>query len=267
MSDLETLGARLRGIAADLPVPDTRKAALRLAEAQAGLSDALRESVEPAGVPQLNRAREHVDKAIRGLRSATDNLDEYLVSIGLDTAGVRNESVSPNESVPVEVAPGSADWWRQRVNTISEGDAKTEPGEVTVTKLFSELVDRARRGDRDGYRERLLIAGVGNGSKLPGLSWPLIRNLATEVLGHAPTPKDDDRLRAVIREPVRKLLPKLPEDVALSQLHGACSLPHVAKDAEGGQAAEKPHPADSAATGPVIVAALFQAREKVRGDK
>lgn len=267
MSDLETLGARLRGIAADLPVPDTRTAALRLAEAQDGLSNALRESVEPAGIPQLNRAREHVDKAIRGLRSASDNLDAYLTSIGLDTASNINESISPNGSVPVEVAPGSTDWWRQRVNTISEGDAKTEPGEVTVTKLFSELVERARRGDRDGYRDRLLVAGAGNGSKLPGLSWPLIRNLATEVLGHAPTPKDDDRLRGHVRESVRKLLPKLPEDVALSQLHGACSLPHVAKDADGKQTDEKPHPVDTAASGPIIVAALLQARERVRGGK
>lgn len=267
MSDLETLGARIRGVAAELPVPDTRKAAARLAEAQAGLSSALRESVEPAGIPQLARARELVDTAIGKLRTASDDLDAYLESIGLGTVGNINESTSANESAPVEVAPGSADWWRQRVNEISDGDAKTEPGEVTVTKLFSELVERARRGDRDGYRERLLVAGVGNGTKLPGLSWPLIRNLATEVLGRSPTPKDDERLRGLVREQLRKLLPKLPEDVALSQLHGACSLPHVAKDAEGRQTTEKPHPADTAATGPVMVAALLQAREKVRGDR
>lgn len=265
MSNLETLGARLRDIAADLPMPDTRKAELRLAEAQAGLSDALRESVEPAGIPQLTRARDHVDNAIRRLRSASDNLAEYLTSIGLGTVSNIDESASPDKSVPVTVAPGSADWWRQRVNTITEGDAKTEPGEVTVTRLFSDLVDRARRGDRDGFRDRLLVAGVGNGSRLPGLSWPLIRNLATEVLGHAPTPKDDDRLRGLVRDPVRRLLPKLPEDVALSQLHGACSLPHVAKDADGRTTDEQPHPADTAAAGPAIVAALFQARERVRG--
>ncbi|ADD41301.1 hypothetical protein [Stackebrandtia nassauensis] len=267
MSDIETLGARVRGIAAELPVPDTQKAEQRLAEAHAGLSSALRESVEPAGIPQLARAREHVSKAMAVLSTASDNLDEYLISIGLNTAGNINESTSPDETVPVEVAPGSADWWRERVNTISEGDAKTEPGEVTVTRLFSELVERARRGDRDGYRDRLLVAGAGNGSKLPGLSWPLIRNLTADILGHAPTPKDDDRLRGLVRDPVRRLLPKLPEDVTLSQLHGACSLPHVAKDSEGRETDEKPHPADTAATGPAIVAALLSAREKVKGDR
>lgn len=267
MSDLETLGARLRAIAADLPVPDARTAALRLAEAHDGLSQALRESVEPVGVPQLSRAREQLDKATKALTKASDSLDEYLIAIGVTTGGNINESVSPDESVPVAVAPGSVDWWRQRVNLISDGDAKTEPGEVTVTKLFSELVDAARRGDRDGYRHRLLVAGVTNGSKLPGLSWPMIRNLATEVLGNAPTSKDDDKLRGLVMDSVRKLLPKLPEDVALSQLHGACSLPHAHKDAEGRQTTDKPHPADSAATGPIIVSALLRARQRVRGDK
>ena len=267
MSDIETLGSRVRGVAEQLPLPETRRAALRLAEAQAGLSAALASSVEPAGVPQLARAREHVDATLTRLRTAATCLDRYLESIGVDTAGNIKESTPEHDATPVQVAPGSADWWRQRVNTISDGDAKTEPGEVTVTRLFSELVDSARRGDRDGYRERLLRAGAANGSKLPGLSWPMIRNLATDVLGRTPTAKDDDRLRGLVRDRVRNLLPKLPEDVALSQLHGACSLPHVDKDAEGHRTDDKPHPVDTAATGPILVAALLQERERSKGER
>ncbi|MGH8876306.1 MAG: hypothetical protein ACRD0P_03025, partial [Stackebrandtia sp.] len=122
MSDIETLGSRVRGIAEELPLPDTRRAALRLAEAQAGLATALTTSVEPAGVPQLSRAREHVDTALTRLRTASKSLDGYLVSIGVDTASTIKESTSINDSTPAEVAPGSADWWRQRVNTISDGD-------------------------------------------------------------------------------------------------------------------------------------------------
>ncbi|HZE40396.1 MAG TPA: hypothetical protein VE172_16465 [Stackebrandtia sp.] len=266
MSDIETLGATVRGIAAELPVPNVELATDKLNEAHAGLTAAMRESIEPAGVPRLSQAREHVDAALRKLRSARSQLDDYLESIGVSTVKKVDESPSVNTSEPAVVAPGSTDWWRQRVNAISEGDARTEPGEVTVTKLFSELVDAARRGDRDAYRDRLLVAGASGGSRLPGLSWPMIRGLASDILGHSPTTRDDDRLRGIVRADLAKVLPKIPADVALAQLHGACSLPHEHRDAEGKRTDAKPHPVDAAAAGPVVVASLLREREKTRKD-
>ncbi|GAA4905268.1 hypothetical protein LX16_3544 [Stackebrandtia albiflava] len=266
MSDLETLGARLRAVAAELPRADTATAADRLAAAHAGLTEALRDSVEPAGAPRLAAAREHLDRAARHLVAACDRLDDYLSDIGLATLGEKPEETVTPTTVPSDAPPGSLDWWSRRINEISDGDAEAELREVTVTRLFSELVDLAGKGDRDAYRARLLSAGPSHGVRLSGLSWPMIRTLASDALGRPVTGRDDDLLIRFTDEPVKRLLPRLPPDVALAQLHGASSLPHRHRDAEGRETTEPPHPADAAAVGPVLVAALLRARERTRKD-
>ncbi|MGH8794595.1 MAG: hypothetical protein ACRDXX_18340 [Stackebrandtia sp.] len=269
MSSIENLGARVRNVNSELPAGDAARAARHLEAAHAGLAVALRESVEPAGIPELHQAKEHLERALLRLKTASERLDEYLTSIGVGPAGAMEESAAGASAASAAPATGGVDWWRDRVNFISEGDSKDEPREVAVTKLFSELVDAAGRGDRDKYRELLLAAGPKAGVKLPGLAWPMIRTLAEDVLGRAPAAGDDDKLRKHARDPVARVLPKLPEDVAFAQWHGACSLPHKAKpsgDEAEQAAAEKNRAVDAAAVGPVLVAAFLRGREQTRKD-
>lgn len=267
MSDLATLGARLRAIADRLPADETARAAQRLAEAQAALAVALRDSVEPVGAADMARSREHLDRAAAAMRLGLKRLDDYLAAIGLARLGSPDTSKPVKSSESGEVAPGGAEWWRRRINEISDGDATTKPQEVTVTKLFADLVDHARRGDRDGYRERLLIAGAATGPKLPGLSWPMVRSLAAEIFGNVPRREDREKLRAATRQTVDRLLPKLPPDVAMAQINTACSLPPEPSHprADGGDVPSR-NPVDVAAVGPALVAALLRIREQTGKD-
>ena len=262
MSDVATLGARLRAIAAGLPTGRTRRAATALDEGRTALLHALRDSTNSAGTQQFRQATDLLGTTVRHLAVAADHLDDYLRSIGLAGIEAADPSTPTASSVgPAGSPPDRADWWRQRINLISDGDTTaTSSQEVTVTGLFSQLVDRARAGDRDGYRARLLAAGPATGSRLPGVSWPMIRSLTTDLLGHSPTSADNARLRRLVDGPVAAVLPKLPDDVLLSPWHGASGAPHPDHAGIGH------HPADIAAVGPAIVAALLRERPGTQKD-
>ncbi|WP_381541627.1 hypothetical protein [Stackebrandtia endophytica] len=263
---MEVLGARLRAIIGDLPQDDATRAAGHLETANERLTAAMRESVGQAGTVHIAAAHQHLDRALTSLKLVADRLDDYLVAIGVATVGkADNETLA---TVPIESPRDRtrADWWNERINHISDGDATADRSEVPLTRLFSELVDLAGRGDRDGYRARLLAAGPVNGVKLSGLSWPMIRTLSVDVLKRPVLTSDDESLTRVSRDAVRKLLPKLPDGVMLAQLRGANSLPHdrAAASDDDSPRAGGPHPADAAAVGPVLVSALLRAREQTR---
>lgn len=226
------------------------------------MTQALRESVAEVGFADLSAAREHLDRALTHLGQVGDRLDDYLTAIGVATVGDTVEETLAPTADPKPDATEGPDWWNKRINHISDGDAKADRSEVPLTKLFSELVELAGRGDRDAYRARLLAAGPAAGVKLSGLSWPMIRTLSIDILTRSPGESDDDKLTRYAKEPVRKLLPKLPPDVMLGQLRGANSLPHTRQSpADRSTGPDGPHPADAAAVGPILVSALLRARD------
>jgi len=226
----------------------------------------MRESVGQAGTGHIAAAHRHLDQALTSLKVAGDRLDDYLVAIGVATVGKADNETLGTTPIESPRDRSRTDWWNERINHISDGDATADPSEVPLTRLFSELVDLAGRGDRDGYRTRLLAAGPVSGVKLSGLSWPMIRTLSVDILKRPVLTSDDEKLTRAARETVRKLLPKLPEGVMLAQLRGANSLPHdrAAAAAADSPRPDGPHPADAAAVGPVLVSALLRAREQTR---
>lgn len=257
MSNIENLGLRVRSIIADLPSGDTGRAVRHLESAHRGLTRALRDSVTDAGAVNLAAAREHLHRVALHLRGAGDRLDDYLTAIGVPPV---NESTTPSTTTvpgPESARRDRHDWWRSRINHISDGDATADPGQSSVTTLFSELVELAGSGDRDAYRKKLLAAGPVTGVKLSGLSWPMIRTLSTDILGRTPGETDHERLAQQMSEPVDRLLPKLPDGVMLGQLRGANNLLRDHRSPADG-----PHPADVAAVGPILVAALLRVRDR-----
>jgi len=258
MVTITDLGQAVRTAAAELPLGGTAQAAARLDEARGILTSALTESVEPAGLPEISRAQTHLDRAITQLIAAAEHLDDYLVSIGLAPGGGKGQVDVPT-SAPAAPAPdGKRSWWLTRVDEITQADDdnKSKPdGEIKhteLTPLFETLVKIASGGDRNLFRRELQATDPAVGIRLPALTWPQVRILATELLGETPTAKNMDRLRAKTRDPIRHFLPGLDEKACEIELAAAC---HVAQPPER-------HPVDIAAMGPVLVAALIKARGK-----
>ncbi|HIW63092.1 MAG TPA: hypothetical protein H9881_11590 [Candidatus Stackebrandtia excrementipullorum] len=258
MSSVELLGVRIRAIGADLPHADARRAADFLETAHSGFTEAMRESVTEVGLSDIATANEHLERALSRMKIAGDHLDEYLDAIG----AVRTGTAAPTTAIARLDDSKKSDWWNRRINHISDGDATSEPVDVPLTRLFSELVDLAGRRDRDAYRARLLAAGPATGVKLSGLSWPMIRTLCLDILRRAPRESDDDTLARHVRDTVTGLLPKLPDGVLSGQLRGANSL-----SAHRRESTEEPHPADAAAVGPAVVSALMKARDTAEKER
>ncbi|GIG68546.1 hypothetical protein [Phytomonospora endophytica] len=257
MGTITELGQAVRTATAELPLGGTAQAAARLDEARGILAQALTESVEPAGLPEISRAQTHLDRAITQLIAAAEHLDDYLVSIGLAPGGDKGEIDVP-ASAPAAPAPdGRRSWWLTRIAEITkadEGQAKAaeEIRHTELTPLFEKLVKIAAGGDRDLFRRELQATDPAVGIRLPALTWPQIRVLATEFLGETPTAKNLDRLRAKTGDRIRQFLPGLDDKAGEIELAAAC---HVAQPPER-------HPVDIAAMGPVLVAALIRARGK-----
>ncbi|MEV0645587.1 hypothetical protein AB0I28_10015 [Phytomonospora sp. NPDC050363] len=258
MASITDLGQAVRTAAAELPLGGTAQAAARFDEARGILAQALTESVEPAGLPEISRAQTHLDRAITQLIAASEHLDDYLVAIGLAPGGDKGEVVIPG-SAPASPAPGGKrSWWLTRVDEITQADddGKADPeGEIRhteLTPLFETLVKVAGSGDRNQYRRELQATDPAVGIRLPALTWPQIRVLAGEMLGETPTASTMDRLRAKTRDPVKSILPGLDDKAGEVELAAAC---HVAQPPER-------NPVDIAAMGPVLVAALIKARGK-----
>lgn len=256
MATIMELGQAVRTAAADLPLPGTAQALERFDEARATLTQALTDSVEPAGLPHLNRAQTHLDRAVTQLMAAAEHLDEYLVAIGLSpTAPKGDAGPAPVAAAPAPVADGSRSWWLARVDEITQADddnrakADTEIRHKELTPLFDTLVKAAAGSDRGLYRRELHATDPAVGVRLPALTWPRVRILAAELTGGTPTAKNLDTVRAKTADAVRRLLPGLDDKAGEIELAAAC---HVAR-------APERHPVDIAAIGPVLVAALTAA--------
>ncbi|WP_205324318.1 hypothetical protein [Glycomyces sp. YM15] len=254
--DVAALAARLKALAADLPLPALDSADQCLEAAQAELKEASRESNAEIGLHKLGAARERLDSARIRLTEAATAIDDYLDGIGAGAAAAPAAPASERTTVhspPVD----PRQWWTDRVNELCDRTGAADPQQVPPTRLFNELLKAAGDGNAEAYCKRLRDAGPQTGVKLPGLAWPLVRTLAAEHLGRTPTARDVPGLRDKCADNVRSLVPKAEPDHIGAALASACTLGRKGTDGEGDAAR-------TAAMGPALVAALHRLSKSER---
>jgi hypothetical protein len=253
--DVAALAGRLKALAADLPLPALDTADHCFEAAQAELKEASRESNAEIGLHKLGAARERLGAARVRLTEAATAIDDYLAGIGAG-AGAAAPAAAASEggkATPPPVDPRQ--WWTDRVNELCDRTGAADPQQVPPTRLFNDLLRAAGDGNAETYCKRLRDAGPQTGVKLPGLAWPLVRTLAAEHLGRAPTARDVPALRDKCADKVRSLVPKAEPDHIGAALASACTLGRRDDDGDA---------ARTAAMGPALVAALHRLSKSER---
>jgi hypothetical protein len=291
MSSLvEQVGAQVRATADELPLDIITVAVERLRLATELLIWVRQASQNPMGVPELAGATEHLEQAGHALQVGQAALGDYLVAIGLgyDSAppadsgwrAALDEPDRPGDRGKPD-APAVSPlrrWWSERVDELADrrSDAKDDANAGTqrddeaerreAARGSVDLLRRVGRHVRGGNREQLrrelrrVEAPVGLG--LSAITPPVLRHLATELLGHEPGPADLGRLTDQVRGRVRELLPRLPDDVLATALARVCRVSPQqwpkpqGQDGQDGSAG--PHPTDPAVAGAVITGVLLQ---------
>ncbi|MEH1015083.1 hypothetical protein V6U90_18460 [Micromonospora sp. CPCC 206060] len=274
MSIVEDLGAQIRATSEELPVALILQALEKLGLAAERLRWVRQESSNPMGVPELSAATEHAESAGHALRVAQEQLSSYLAAIGLapDTgrqpAGDRRQPKhdaprpdaapeTPVESEPRET-PSVRRWWSVRVAELT-GHAEGPPGEpdeqvTDAGELLRRVAEGVRSGDRDRLHRELDRAHADVGLGMAAVTPPLLRDLATDLLGHPPRAQDLDRLRSDLDPKVRDLLPGLPPAALEMLLTRICRMP---PPKQPDKPEERPHPADAAVTSGVLTGLLL----------
>ncbi|MFY1670808.1 hypothetical protein ACN27G_12690 [Plantactinospora sp. WMMB334] len=269
MSIIEELGARVRAACDELPVELVIKGLDSLKTASERLRWVRQESADPMGVPELSAATEHLETAGHALRLAQDQFAAYLTAIGLGPAGppaagpqrppggpaarTADEPTGPARRVAPAATGG---WWSVRVAELFDSrDTPAPPPDQQVTDA-EELLRRVTTGVRSGDRSRLhtelraVEANVGLG--LASVAPPMLRDLATKLLGHPPRAADLPRLRREVTGQVRDLVPNLPAGVLDTLLSRVCRMPPPKEPVE------QPHPADPAVAAGVLTGLLMR---------
>ncbi|SBT42160.1 hypothetical protein [Micromonospora auratinigra] len=274
MSIIEDVGAQVRAAAEELPLAPLALALEKFGQAAERLRWVRQESANPMGVPELSAATEHAETAGYALRVAQEQLSAYLAAIGLAADGApapvgeqrRPKHDAPRGEVPA-AGPGGGSapdepptvrrWWAVRVAELTGGreGAPDGPDERIddSRELLRRVVAGVRSGDRDRLHRELRGAHADVGLGLAAIAPPLLRDLAGELLGHAPRADDLDRLRRTLDGRVRDLLPGLPPPVLETLLTRVCRMPPPRRSGD----AEQPHAADPAVTAGVVTAVLL----------
>ncbi|MEU5567290.1 hypothetical protein [Micromonospora musae] len=269
MSIVEDVGAQVRAAAEELPLGLVAQALEKFGLASERLRWVRQESANPMGVPELSSATEHVETAGYALRLAQEQLAAYLAAIGLGAGGTapaqphdseRPRHDAPRDAAPVVAPPEPAEqvrlrrWWSVRVAELTGGaEGADEPDEriTDSTELLRRVVRGVRAGDRDRLRTELRRAHADVGLGMAALAPQLLREFATELLGHPPRSDDLGRLRSALDGRVRDLLPGLPAPVLETLLTRVCRMPPPRRSGEA------PHAADSAVAGGVLTGVLL----------
>lgn len=273
MSIIEDLGVQVRATSDELPVALVLTALEHFRLASERLRWVRQESSNPMGVPELSAATEHAESAGHALRVAQDQLAGYLAGIGLapDTArpaATRDDERQPAYDAPRQAPPvppagtGATEatplrrWWAVRVAELTggrEGEPEQPDEQVTEpTELLRRVTAQVRSGDRDRLHLELRRVHADVGMGLATVTPPLMRDLATQMLGHPPRAEDLPRLRDTFGGRVRDLLPGLPPPVLDTVLTRVCRMPPPRKNED------QPHPADPAVVAGVLTALLLQ---------
>ncbi|WP_308042633.1 hypothetical protein [Micromonospora sp. PLK6-60] len=271
MSIIEDVGAQVRAAAEELPLGQLNQALEKFGQATERLRWVRQESANPMGVPELSAATEHAETAGYALRVAQEQLAAYLAAIGL--AGDGGPPPPPGErrqrhDRPTGDAPPAAGaappeqtadpavrrWWAVRVAELTGGreGPPDEPDEriEDSRELLRRVAAGVRSGDRDRLHRELRRAHADVGLGLAAVAPPVLRQFATELLGHPPRAEDLGRLRSALDGRVRDLLPGLPPPALETLLTRICRMPPPARSGE------PPHAADSAVTAGVVTGLL-----------
>ncbi|WBB52782.1 hypothetical protein [Verrucosispora sp. WMMD573] len=273
MSIVEEVGAQVRAAAEELPLGLLGQALEKFGLASERLRWVRQESANPMGVPELSTATEHAETAGYALRLAQEQLTAYLAAIGLAPDGAppapgqperRPAHDTPGAAEPVLAAPEPAGevrlrrWWSVRVAELTGGrEGPAEPPDERIAdsrELLHRVVRGVRAGDRDRLHRDLRGAHADVGLGLAAVAPPLLRDLASELLGHPPRGDDLARLHRELDGRVRDLLPGLPAPVLDTLLSRVCRMPPPRRgEGEG----EQPHAADPAVTAGVLTGVLL----------
>ncbi|WP_026930913.1 hypothetical protein [Glycomyces tenuis] len=247
--DVAALASGLRALAAELPATGLAAADDHLDRALAELREAARESGAELGLHRLGAAREHLAAARTRLAEAGTAVDDYLEAIGAAAAAAGAAPAATGPAPKPAAAVDPRQWWTERVDELCRRTGTPAPAQAAPTALFNELLKAAADGSAATYHRRLRDAGPETGVKLPGLAWPLVRALAAEHLGRAPTARDLPVLRDRCADRVRALVPGVDAEHLAAALAAACTL---------GPARRRGDAAETAALGPALVAALHR---------
>jgi hypothetical protein len=269
MSLIEELGAQLHAAADELPLGLVTAATERLRVGMELLQWVRQESVHEVGVGQLANATEQLEAAALALRGAQDSLAAYLAALGLpyDAAptpdaswrrGLRPPAPPPSTSDTQPDATPLGRWWTERVDQVTDhgtaGEPVDERGAATdPADLLRRVARPVRAGDRERLRAELRRVGAPVGLGLSAITPPVARHLATDLLGHEPAAADLPELTKRTQEPVRALLPGVPDELLPALLARVCRVPPP----DGGSDRPPPHPADPAVTWAVLVGVLL----------
>jgi hypothetical protein len=283
MSLIQELADRLRSTRDALPVADVTGAAARLRTAQGLLAEVTHESSRPGTVPSVGLAAGRLDHAAAALRVAKDAIDDYCQALGM--AVDRRPAEIPAEiraDVPAEIradvpaavtvavpvqrsTPAGAqphDWWSRRVAVLTGFTAgkRTRPtsgerGEATGSSwdLLGLCVAATLDSDVKRLHRALTAAGPAVGLGLAAVAPPLLRQLATELVGHPPRLEDLARVRRAALPILAEVLPALPGDVAEELIARVCHAQPQRR------AAQPAHAVDIAAASALLVAGLLRA--------
>lgn len=147
-------------------------------------------------------------------------------------------------------------WWPARIAeltgsaTPAAGDPDrrvTDPGE-----LLRRVCAGVRSGDRARVHRELSQADADVGLGLAAIAPPMLRGLATDLLGHPPRAQDLPRLRGEVAGGLRELLPGVPAATLDTLLTRVCRMPPPPRPAN------PPNPADSAAAAGVVTGLLLR---------
>jgi hypothetical protein len=269
MSIVEELGAQVRAATEELPVDLVSVALDRFKAASDRLRWVRQESADPMGVPELSAATEHAESAGAALRVAQEQFASYLASLGLARDGApgtpadrpsgksdRPEAAGPPPEATRRSPGGTAyQWWPARVAELTGHKDNPDTGSGDRITDSEELLRRVaggvRRGDRDQLHAALRRADADVGLGLAAIAPPMLRGLATELLGHPPKAPDLPRLRREFGGKVRALLPGLPPAVLDTLLTRVCRMPPQ-RESTG-----QTHPADPAVAAGVLTGLLL----------
>jgi hypothetical protein len=247
MSLLDELTAELCAASGHLPLVTLRHAVTDMHRANDRLVHAirLRSAASLAGgagsgiacLARLGAATTHLQTGTALMMRAQDEVDSYLAAIG---AHARTHVAT----TPAVIRHNNEAWWTLRVATLTaqSGPACDDPAR-TSSELLQRVLAAVRAGDRVALHAQLLGAGAGVGSSATGRAGTVLRGLATDLLGRAPTPDDVPALRSRAGT-VGDLLPNLPPAAITTLLRRACG----AVDAGG-------HDAVDLAVGSAVVVA------------
>ncbi len=273
MSIIEELGAQVRATAEDLPVGLVMEALERLGLAADRLRWVRQESADPLGVPELAAATERAETAGHALRVAQEQLVAYLAAIGLarDSAPAPPPERAAGPAAGLVADPGPVPeqsdrarapvhrWWSLRVAELTgRRDTPGAEPELDIRdaeELLRRVATRVRSGDRGRLHAELRGVHANIGLGLAAVAPPMLRDLATELLGHPPRAQDLPRLRREVTGGVRDLLPGLPPAVVDTLLSRVCRMPPPRENDK--DPASQPHPADPAVAAGVLTGLLL----------